>query len=61
MISRYRKCDHCKQLMIGGCRGEFHTSIFFHRYFCNEKCYLEYCKEHDYIPYPEKLKYTKGY
>lgn len=52
MIIGY-KCKHCGQFTIWGCRNEYDE------HFCNEKCYLEYCKKHGYEPHTEYLKFIK--
>lgn len=46
-------CKHCKKIILWGCINEYYE------HFCNEKCYIEYCKKHNYEPHTENLKFIK--
>ena len=46
-------CENCKQIKIWGCKNEFE------QFFCNEECYNEYCKKHNYEPDTKKLRRIK--
>ncbi|MDE6946269.1 MAG: hypothetical protein K2P14_03680 [Anaeroplasmataceae bacterium] len=47
-------CKNCKKVTILGYRNEFNE------HFCDERCYLEYCEKHHYMPHLDRLKQIKN-
>lgn len=45
------RCKYCGQFTLLGCRNEYDE------HFCDETCYLDYCKKYNYRPHLEVLKY----